>query len=65
MYVCRGYWDSAEDELGVMAQYYGLPWLSFRAVAWHENRAGAPGYTLADIMLDGGGDIHPNERGHG
>ena len=48
-----------------MAQYYGLPWLSFRAVTWHESQEQQAGYAVEDMMLEGGGDIHPNERGHG
>ena len=51
--------------MGVMAQYYGLPWLSYRAVAWHEQQRGQPGFSLPETMLEGGRDIHPNERGHG
>ena len=51
--------------MGVMAQYYGLPWLSFRAVTWHEHEEGQPGYSLPDILPDEGANIHPNERGHG
>lgn len=56
--------NSAEDQLGVFAQYYGLPQLSLRNVIWHQTEGGLEHYGLKDIMLDGGGDIHPNERGH-
>jgi len=63
--VCRTFLNSAEDQLGVFAQYYGLPQLSLRDVVWHETEAGAPGFSLDDIMLPNGGNIHPNERGHG
>ena len=63
--VCRTFLNSAEDQLGVFAQYYGLPQLSLRDVVWHETEAGAPGFALEDIMLPNGGNIHPNERGHG
>jgi len=63
--VRRTFLNSAEDQLGVFAQYYGLPQLSLRDVVWHETEAGAPGFALDDIMLPNGGNIHPNERGHG
>lgn len=49
--------------MGVFAQYYGVPWLSFRAVTWHEYHSGQKGYALEDFMLGGGG-FHPNARGH-
>ena len=61
---CRGYLDSSEDEMGIFAQYYGLPWLSFRAVTWHEHQRGEKGYAMEDFLLGGNG-IHPNARGHG
>lgn len=48
-----------------MAQYYGLPWLSYRAVSWHERQEGQPGFSPEDTMLVDGGNIHPNVRGHG
>ena len=62
---CRTFLNSAEDQLGVFAQYYGLPQLSLRDVVWHETEAATPGFALDDIMLPNGGNIHPNERGHG
>lgn len=65
-YLCgrRGFLHSSEDELGAFAQYYGLPWLSFRAVTWHEHQGGQKGYTLADFLINGGG-FHPSANGHG
>ena len=48
----------------MFAQYYALPQLSLRNVIWHQSEAGLEYYGLKDIMLVGGGDIHPNERGH-
>lgn len=50
--------------MGVMAQYYGLPWLSYRGVAWHEYMEGQPGFSLNETFL-GNDYLHPNERGHG
>ena len=50
--------------MGVMAQYYGLPWLSYRAVSWHEYMENQPGFSLNETFL-GDDYLHPNERGHG
>lgn len=56
--------NSGEDQLGVFAQLYSLPWLSFRGVVWGRQQRGAKGYAIEDIMLPGGGDKHPNPYGH-
>ncbi len=56
--------NSGEDQLGVFAQLYSLPWLSFRGVVWERQQRGAKGYAIEDIMLPGGGDKHPNPYGH-
>ena len=59
--MCSGFDDAGEDELGVLAQYYDIPWLSFRGVTWHDLHAGTPGFAFDDIMWNG---HHPNLRGH-
>ena len=56
--------NSAEDQLGLFAQLYSLPWLSFRGVLWERQQRGAKGYAVEDVMLAGGGDKHPNAYGH-
>ena len=50
--------------MSVMTQYYGLPWLSYRAVSWHEHAGGQPGFGLPENFLVND-YLHPNERGHG
>ena len=56
--------NSGEDQLGVFAQLYSLPWLSFRGVVWRRQQRNAPGYSIPELMLPGGGDKHPNPYGH-
>lgn len=56
--------NSGEDQLGVFAQLYSLPWLSWRGAVWKRQQRGAAGYTLPEMMLAGGGDKHPNPYGH-
>lgn len=56
--------NSGEDQLGVLAQLYSVPWLSFRSVLWERYQRGVKGYSVEEIMLEGGADIHPNAYGH-
>lgn len=55
---------SAEDQLGVFAQLYSLPWLSLRSVLWEQQQRGAKGYSMEEVMLPGGNDMHPSPYGH-
>jgi lysophospholipase L1-like esterase len=59
------YHESAEDQYGSMAQYYSLPWLSYRNAVWVDaahptGRASFPtGWSsLSDDY------VHPNDAGH-
>ena len=56
--------NSGEDQLGLFAQMYGLPWLSFRGAVWKRQQRNVPGYSIPELMLPGGGDKHPNPYGH-
>ncbi|KAF8057926.1 hypothetical protein HT031_005872 [Scenedesmus sp. PABB004] len=59
------FYETSEDHYGVLAQYYGLPWLSVRAAVWQGLMAGWPGFGVADFFLAGEAEQrHPNERGH-
>lgn len=60
----RMFMHSAEDQLGVFAQLYSLPWLSLRNMLWAQQQGNAKGYTIEEVMLPGGGDMHPNPYGH-
>lgn len=60
----RLFMNSGEDQLGVFAQLYSIPWLSFRGVVWKRQQRSAPGYSISELMLPGGGDKHPNPYGH-
>jgi len=55
--------ESAEDQYGVLAQYYGLPWLSYRNAIWIDaeyKRQAVPGGWKA-LTND---EVHPNDAGH-
>ena len=49
---------------GVLAQYYSLPWLSFRDATWRSMRQNVSGFSMDDIMAMPRNDHHPNDRGH-
>jgi len=53
---------SGEDQMAPMAQYYDLPWLSWRALVWEKLKRKKPGWTTADLMA--ADKRHPNDRGH-
>lgn len=63
-YSKKMFMHSAEDQLGLFAQLYSLPWLSFRAVLWERQQRGAKGYSVEEVMIPGGGDMHPKPYGH-
>jgi hypothetical protein len=39
---------TAEEAMGTLAAYYGLPYVSLRDALWQSARAGVPGFTDAD-----------------
>jgi hypothetical protein len=54
---------AAEDQYGVIAQYYSLPWLSLRDVVYRKLMAEAPRFKATDMFL-AGDERHPNALGH-
>mmetsp|Transcript_14450 Transcript_14450/g.42117 ORF Transcript_14450/g.42117 Transcript_14450/m.42117 type:complete len:511 (-) Transcript_14450:435-1967(-) len=53
---------TAEDLYGALAQYYDVPWLSFRNTVWFSHLAGEPGFQWSDLLRDD--RLHPNDAGH-
>ncbi|KDD77160.1 hypothetical protein H632_c6p4 [Helicosporidium sp. ATCC 50920] len=49
------------DALGVLAQYYGLPFVSFRNAAWRGVQGNVTGLQARDLLL--GDRMHPTDRG--
>ena len=49
---------------GVLAQYYSLPWVSFRDATWRSLRQNVSGFSMDEIMALPRNDHHPNDRGH-
>jgi hypothetical protein len=47
----------------VLAQYYGLPWLSYRDTIWHEYLANAPGFQRLEVF-PADEERHPTPLGH-
>jgi hypothetical protein len=57
--------SAAEDQYGVLAQYYGLPWLSFRNAVWQGLLADRPGFSRLQLFpLDEAEERHPTALGH-
>eukprot|EP00798_Chlamydomonas_sp_ICE-L_P013443 gene13443-19301_t len=59
----RPFHFTAEDMYGALAQYYELPWISFRTALWQDaeyKRGNIPG-GWQDLLGD---FAHPNDRGH-
>lgn len=54
---------AAEDQYGVLAQYYGLPWLSYRNAVWHGLMQDLPGYRRYE-MFPAEDERHPTALGH-
>ena len=48
----------------MLAQYYSLPWVSFRDATWRSMRQNVSGFSMDDIMALPRNDHHPNDRGH-
>jgi hypothetical protein len=47
----------------VLAQYYSIPWLSYRDAVWHEYFANTPGFKRYEIFpVDE--ERHPTPLGH-
>lgn len=53
----------AEDHYGVLAQYYSLPWLSYRNAVWHGLMADVPGFRRSQIFPPDE-ERHPTPLGH-
>lgn len=54
---------AGEDQYGVLAQYYNIPWLSYRDAVWHEYFADTPGFKRHEIFpVDE--ERHPTPLGH-
>ena len=49
---------------GVLAQFYSLPWVSFRDATWRSMRQNVSGFSMDEIMALPRNDHHPNDRGH-
>ncbi|WIA15472.1 hypothetical protein OEZ85_002112 [Tetradesmus obliquus] len=47
------FYHTIEDHFGVIAQYYQLPWLSFRDAVWHGMVNNWQGFRAEDIFLPG------------
>lgn len=47
----RSFYASAEDQHGVVGQYYGLPTLSLRNAVWQAAVAGLPGFRAHDLFV--------------
>lgn len=47
----------------MLAQYYSIPWLSYRDAVWHEYMADVPGFSRYEIfpMEE---ERHPTPLGH-
>lgn len=54
---------SGEDQYGVLAQYYSIPWLSYRDAVWHEYMAEAQGFKRLQIFPYEE-ERHPTPLGH-
>lgn len=54
---------AGEDQYGVLAQYYSIPWLSYRDAVWHEYFADTPGFKRYEIFPVGE-ERHPTPLGH-
>ncbi|KAK9823328.1 hypothetical protein WJX72_001962 [[Myrmecia] bisecta] len=55
------FFDSLEDVVNIVVQYYGLPALSFRNALYHSMMANVEGYQHQQVYCDA---VHPNKLGH-
>lgn len=60
--MCSNFVMTGEDQMAPMSQYYDLPWLSWRALAWEKMLRNETGWRMGEIME--GDERHPNDRGH-
>ncbi|KAI8475679.1 MAG: SGNH hydrolase-type esterase domain-containing protein [Monoraphidium minutum] len=58
----RGFYSTPEDNYGNLAQYYGIPALSFRDALWQLGDNGRDGADWGDFLAND--RLHPNDRGH-
>lgn len=56
------YSSSHADQIGVLAQYYNLPWVATRSAVWPDFLKNATGYALDDLVIQD--HTHPTDRGH-
>ncbi|KAG1663229.1 hypothetical protein FOA52_004430 [Chlamydomonas sp. UWO 241] len=61
--VQKMYHESAEDQYGSMAQYYSLPWLSYRNAVWIDAAYRRPWFPTGWSTLSAD-YVHPNDVGH-
>lgn len=54
---------AGEDQYGVLAQYYSIPWLSYRDAVWHDYMANTPGFKRYEIFPREE-ERHPTPLGH-
>lgn len=54
---------AGEDQYGVLAQYYSIPWLSYRDAVWHDYMAENPGFRRYEIFPVEE-ERHPTPLGH-
>eukprot|EP00878_Enallax_costatus_P030767 GHUV01033555.1.p1 GENE.GHUV01033555.1~~GHUV01033555.1.p1 ORF type:complete len:393 (+),score=89.07 GHUV01033555.1:1071-2249(+) len=57
------FYATAEDQYGVLAQYYGIPWLSFRNLIWHGFWSDKRGFSRNDVFFIED-ERHPTPVGH-
>uniref|UniRef100_A0A383WNE5 SGNH hydrolase-type esterase domain-containing protein n=1 Tax=Tetradesmus obliquus TaxID=3088 RepID=A0A383WNE5_TETOB len=57
------FYATAEDQYGVLAQYYGLPWLSYRNLVWQGLMQDTPGFSRFELFPPDE-QRHPTPLGH-
>lgn len=61
--VCLCMPPAGEDQYGVLAQYYSIPWLSYRDAVWHDYFADSAGFKRYEIFPTDE-ERHPTPLGH-
>ena len=59
---CSDFLGTGEDQMAPMSQYYDLPWLSWRALAYEKVERAEPGWLMGELM--DADERHPADRGH-
>ncbi|GAX83233.1 hypothetical protein CEUSTIGMA_g10659.t1 [Chlamydomonas eustigma] len=60
----RLFHESSEDQYGSMAQYYSVPWLSYRNAVWHDVEHPTPSHPHGNWESISPDHVHPNDLGH-